>query len=160
MNERFNKMLKVILHNEGGYVNDPNDSGGETNYGISKRAFPYLDIKNITIEQVGEIYYKNYYLASRADAVDNNELAMQLFDHAVNAGVSKAIKLLQKCAGVVQDGIVGTITKGKVNSMDITNSYIKERKNFYMSISEGKNKKFLKGWLRRVDYTYEQSKKF
>ena len=160
MNDRFNKMLKVILQNEGGYVNDPSDSGGETKYGISKRAFPYLDIKNLTIEQAGEIYYKNYYLACRADTIVNNELAMQVFDHSVNAGVSKAIKLLQKCAGVTQDGIVGVNTMDKVNSQDLVMQYIEERKKFYVAISGGKNKKFLKGWIRRVDHTYEQSKQF
>ena len=113
MNDRFNKMLKVILQNEGGYVNDPSDSGGETKYGISKRAFPYLDIKNLTIEQAGEIYYKNCYLTCRADTIVNDELAMQVFDHSVNAGASKAIKLLQKCAGVTQDGIIGVNTRDK-----------------------------------------------
>ena len=158
MNDRFNKMLKIILQNEGGYVNDPSDSGGETKYGISKRSFPALDIKNLTVEQAGEIYYKNYYLSCRADTIVSNELAMQVFDHAVNAGVVKAIKLLQKCAGVIQDGIVGVNTRDKVNSQDLINQYIEERKKFYVLISNGKNKKFLKGWLRRVDHTYEQSK--
>ena len=51
----------------------------ETKYGISKRSFPALDIKNLTVEQAGEIYYKNYYLSCRADTIVSNELAMQVF---------------------------------------------------------------------------------
>ena len=61
--ERANKFIPKILFAEGGskYTNDPNDSGGETKYGISKKAFPNLDIKNLTEEQAISIYKKMYF---------------------------------------------------------------------------------------------------
>ena len=51
----FEEAVKSVLKHEGGYVNDPKDPGGETNFGISKRAFPDLDIKNLTEEDAIEI---------------------------------------------------------------------------------------------------------
>jgi len=56
----FNQALKKTLVFEGGYVNDPDDPGGETNFGISKRAYPDLDIPNITDRQVRNIYWRDY----------------------------------------------------------------------------------------------------
>ena len=46
----FNDIIEVVLHHEGGYVNDPKDPGGETNFGIAKRSHPDVDIKNLTKE--------------------------------------------------------------------------------------------------------------
>jgi len=56
-----------VLKREGGYVDDPTDRGGETKYGISKRSYPQLDIKNLTLEQALEIYRKDYWKPSRVE---------------------------------------------------------------------------------------------
>ena len=61
----FREAIEVILKHEGGYVNDPVDPGGETNMGISKRAYPDLDIKGLTKQSVREIYYKDYCLKGK-----------------------------------------------------------------------------------------------
>ena len=45
---KFDEIIEVVLHHEGGYVNDPKDPGGETNFGIAKRSHPDVDIKNLT----------------------------------------------------------------------------------------------------------------
>ena len=58
---RFEDCIDKVLEHEGGYVNDPNDLGGETNFGVSKKAYPDLDIKNLTRDEAKEIYRKDYW---------------------------------------------------------------------------------------------------
>lgn len=87
-----NKIISFIIkYNEGGYVNDPNDPGGETKYGISKRAFPSLDIKNLTLEQAIEIYRTKYF--TKLPTILQPQLLYQVLDMAINAGPSIALKL-------------------------------------------------------------------
>ena len=57
----FNKIIEKVLEHEGGYVNDPKDLGGETKYGITKRFYPDVDIKNLTKEQAKTIYHTDYW---------------------------------------------------------------------------------------------------
>lgn len=118
MNENFERALTIILREEGGYVNDPTDPGGETNFGISKRQYPDVDIKNLTHEQVAAIYKRDYW-----DKVKGDELPWPLclfvFDAAVNQGCDAkanyaAQKLLQKALDVAQDGILGPATMKRV----------------------------------------------
>ena len=61
MKTSFDEIIEVVLHHEGGYVNDPKDPGGETNYGISKRAYPDVDIKNLTEDGAKDIYRRDYW---------------------------------------------------------------------------------------------------
>ena len=106
--ENFEKMLKFVLQEEGGYVNDPYDSGGETNKGIThttydsyrkSKGLPKRSVKNITDDEVRDIYYNNYYKASGADKLDNPQLSLYVFDTAVNMGVSRAKEFLNKSNG-------------------------------------------------------------
>ena len=63
--EEMAQFLEIVydtLDHEGGYVNDPTDPGGETNYGISKRAYPKIDIKALTKHEAVKIYYKDYWV--------------------------------------------------------------------------------------------------
>ena len=87
----FDKIIEFTLKYEGGYVNDPDDPGGETRFGISKRSYPNVDIKNLTIEEAKKIYKRDYY-----DAVDfgimDEKTKNALFDTAVNCGVGTARK--------------------------------------------------------------------
>lgn len=90
---RFDEVFKIVLGEEGGYVNDPTDPGGETKYGISKNSYPHLDIANLTLNQAKQIYKINYW-----DAIQGDDLPEPLdhiaFDTAVNQGVGAARKLL------------------------------------------------------------------
>lgn len=75
---------------EGGYVDDPDDAGGETKYGISKRSHPDVDIKNLTIEQAEEIYKSNEWAKLHCDSYQNIQYRWKLFDIAVNQGMGTA----------------------------------------------------------------------
>ena len=105
----FREAIEVILKHEGGYVNDPVDPGGETNMGISKRAYPDLDIKGLTKQSVREIYYKDYWLKGKCPQVPD-ELRLIFFDMVVNMGKSRAVKILQK--SVSAKGIKTTVDGG------------------------------------------------
>ncbi len=87
----FNEAIERVLKHEGGYVNDPTDKGGETNYGISKRAYPDLDIKNLTKEDAKKIYYQDYWLKSYADQLPIDVRYIH-FDTAINMGLKRVLK--------------------------------------------------------------------
>ncbi|MDR2459057.1 MAG: hypothetical protein LBD43_03120 [Holosporales bacterium] len=93
---KFDYAFSKTLSNEGGYVNDPDDPGGETNYGISKKAYPDADIKGLTIDKVKDLYYRDYWLKARFDRVRNCEVAAKLFDISVNFGDEQAREIVQR----------------------------------------------------------------
>lgn len=106
MNERFNKVIRIVKEVEGGYVNNPKDKGGATKYGIAFNynqgilknygiAEPY-QMRELTHSQALEIYYRKYWLPSQADEIPDIRLATVYFDHVVNAGQSVADALLAK----------------------------------------------------------------
>jgi len=158
--QRFNRAIKVILKHEGGYVNNPKDPGGETNFGISKRSFPNLNIKNLTENQAKDIYYNNYWSPMQLNHFNDEVLALHMFDFAINAGISRAVRAIQILLGFKDkeiDGIIGPLTIIKINTHPypgrLRNFYIDARKTFYKTIAEKRPvlKKFLKGWLNRVE---------
>jgi lysozyme family protein len=85
----FEDCVNHVLRWEGGYSNDPNDPGGETNFGISKRAYPNLDIKHLTRDQAKQIYFTDYWQAVGADKMPDG-LNLLAFDTAVNCGPKRA----------------------------------------------------------------------
>ena len=155
--DRFQSIISNTLRNEGGYVSDPNDPGGETNFGISKRSHSNLDIKNLDIDEVKEIYRKEYYEDTNINQLDNYELTRKVFDVGVNIGPRRTIKFLQSTMndlgyGLEVDGILGPKTLDAVNSHDdqveIIESFKDGVKEYYKSL---KSKRFEKGWLRRLN---------
>ena len=165
MTELFLKCIDVILVNEGGYQNNPNDLGnwtgpnrtGElkgTKYGIACRFFPYLDIKNLTVAQAREIYWQKYYLPMALEGIKNHLSVLQIFDFGVNAGKVRAIRTAQSLVNVKPDGLCGVVTRQAVNAFEFNfpAMYMSERVKYYNMIAERdpKNKVFLKGWLSRV----------
>jgi lysozyme family protein len=157
---KFNEVIKLVLKNEGGYVNDPNyDKGGETKYGISKRAHPEVDIKNLTIDGALDIYRRLYWNPSKAEKL-MPELRYQYFDFVVNAGQGNAVKVLQKaCNGklkqsekIAVDGRIGRMTIGASEKLE--ESRLKAYKLLYYANIVLKNpmqEKFWYGWYRRVN---------
>ena len=83
---------------EGGYVNDPKDPGGETNFGISKRSYPRLDIGRLTWADAKVIYKKDFWDAVRGDELPLG-VDLVVCDPAIHSGPGFAIKLLQKALG-------------------------------------------------------------
>ena len=92
----FDEALKFVLKWEGGYSNDPNDPGGETKYGISKRSYPELDISKLTLKQAKKIYYENYWLKTGCDELPY-PFNIVVFDTAVNMGRRRALEFLDVC---------------------------------------------------------------
>jgi lysozyme family protein len=150
----FNKAFEKVLKFEGGYVNDKSDSGGETKYGISKKAYPGIDIKSLTLEDVKAIYKKFYWNKIKGNEINNQKIAELIFDTAVNMGVRRAVKIAQTCLGVKVDGIVGNKTLNALNNCEednFINAYKLQRIKLYVEISKrGNNIKFLRGWITRV----------
>lgn len=83
----FEAAFAIVVGIEAGYVNDPLDPGGETKYGISKRAYPNEDIPNLTLDRAHDLYRRDYWDKAGCDAF-SWELALVTFDCAVNQGVS------------------------------------------------------------------------
>lgn len=105
----FDRAVGIVLTEEGGYVNDPRDPGGETKFGISKRQYPDIDIANLTPQQAAEIYKRDYWTPCKCGAL-SWPLALFVFDSAVNQGVNAAIRMLQRALNVPQDGLLGPRT--------------------------------------------------
>jgi len=150
---RAEKFIPKILFNEGGdkVTNDPNDSGGLTKYGISQKSFPNVDIKNLTEAKAIEIYKSIYFDPCKIDLIGDELLALHVFDFAVNSGNSRSIKILQKVIGVEADGAFGKDTLLAVNTGSHVEAFKQARIDFYKLIGTGKNAKFLKGWINRVN---------
>jgi lysozyme family protein len=146
-------MITALLRREGGYVNDPSDAGGETKFGISKRAFPHLDIKSLTAERAACIYEERYLLKPKINLLPA-DLQPQMLDFAVNSGPAIAIQKLQIALGIEPDGVIGPETIGFANAADlrtVNNRLMAERIKMIAGIvarAPGQVK-FLRGWIAR-----------
>lgn len=153
--ELFRRCIEVILRHEGGYVNHPSDPGGETNMGIAKKFYPELDIKNLTRDQAVAIYFRDYWTPMNLQEIYNENLVLQIFDMGVNAGIRRAIAIMQRIVGVAADGIIGPITEAAINVSEdnLVELYKQERRKYYRALARRKPELevFLRGWLNRVD---------
>ncbi len=174
----FKQAISKVLKNEGGYVDNPNDLGGTTNFGISLRFLQTIDkmatketIKNLTLEKAEDLYYKYFWLPNKYDKINSQRVANKVFDTAVNMGSTVANKLLQRALNVcirnhnspfVEDGIIGSITINETNNITgviehedrfFILVYQLLQKERYASIVANKNNQviFLKGWLKRAE---------
>ncbi|HID4129896.1 TPA: glycoside hydrolase family 108 protein [Pluralibacter gergoviae] len=165
----FQHALDFVLSKEGGYVNDPTDNGGETKYGISDKRDGLADgrtdvdgdgkpdtrIKDLTEEQAGQIYYRDYWYPSYCPRWPDG-ISLFVFDSAVQHGVKKAIQLLQAAVSVTDDGIVGPKTITAVTSADpewlLTRCFLR-RSRYYADIIKANQAqgKYLNGWYNRLD---------
>lgn len=146
----FDEAFARLIGHEGGEVNDPRDPGGHTKFGISKRAYPDVNIASLTVESAKAIYLRDYWQRAQADQYDG-AIAFQVFDSAVNSGIGNAIRFLQRAVGVADDGQVGPLTLRAVNAMtvaDVLMMFNAERLDFYTKLSTWPS--FGKGWARRI----------
>jgi lysozyme family protein len=135
----FDESVQWVLDREGrdAYTNYPGDPGGETKWGISKRYHPKLDIKNLTEQQAIEIYRTEYWNAAMCDSLPD-DLALAVFDCAVNPGVGIALKMMTECNGTVEDYCLRRISA----YVDIIAKSPKMSGNF-------------PGWIKRVILLYK-----
>lgn len=145
----FDEAFEIVLKKEGGYSDNPNDSGnwtsgkkdvGElkgTKYGISAATFPNIDIKNLTIDQAKQIYKNEYWNKNNISMFPEN-VRLFLFDSFVQHNPSK-----------VKDWI-------RIHGFNLDALYL-ERKKYYQNLSNFTI--FGEGWMKRVNSIYELSKK-
>ena len=154
MSLTFIQIFNRLIGHEGGYVNDPRDPGGETNWGITKRtaqANGYQgSMRATTREQAYKIYYSAFWLRYQCDKMPD-AVAFQFFDAAVNHGLGNASRMLQRAVNVADDGIIGNMTIAAIKKMAISDVIMRlnaERLEFYCKLSTFAT--FGKGWVRRV----------
>jgi len=139
-----------------GYVNDPDDSGGETKFGVAKNANSDLDITGLTWAQAKQRYFDRYWTAGGCHLL-SPRVAILHFDGCVNHGIGRASQFLQEVVGAKPiDGQVGPGTAAmaaKMNDFDVCRLLCDRREKFYRDIVAAKptQAKFLNGWLRRVN---------
>jgi len=156
----FKKSIGVLLSIEGDYVNDPDDPGGETKYGISKRSYPNLDIKNLTIDSAIDIYYKDFWLKYKLNSIRSSAIATQLLLIFVNLSPQSASTCVQKAINSIQlsveeDGIFGSKTIDMLNKLPechMGDHLRLELVKFYLNRVRINRRqlKNLEGWIRRA----------
>ena len=151
----FDDIIEVVLHHEGGYVNDPDDPGGETNFGIAKRSHPDVDIANLTKDGAKEIYKEHYWDRNKVEDLPE-DLRHIYFDMCVNQGRGRAVKIMQRAANakgadLVVDGGMGPKTIASMDGVELqrVRAY---RVKYYADLVTRKPdlEKFYFGWFRRA----------
>tara|TARA_S200002703_G_scaffold61077_1_gene52969 strand:+ start:159 stop:674 length:516 start_codon:yes stop_codon:yes gene_type:complete len=163
MRENFDKSLQLLLKHEGGFVNHERDPGGMTNLGVTKSVYEEWlgyevdkqDMMKLTPEDVAPIYLNNYWIKANCDELPSG-LDYVVFDWAVNSGVSRSSKGIQKCCGANPDGVIGPKTLELVVGQD-TKFMIEKFKQVRQRFYEGLNHfdAFGRGWTRRNDEATE-----
>ncbi len=153
----FDPAVTKTLIREGGatYTHDPDDPGGETKFGISKRAFPKENIRQLTEERARALYRQHYWDRIKGDQIESQIVAENLFDTAVNMGVITAVKIVQVALDVTVDGIIGPKTLAAINSMDSKEliprlALAKIARYADLCNKNPRLKKYLLGWINRT----------
>jgi lysozyme family protein len=166
----FEEAMNIVIQHEvgddkeGGYTNDPRDPGGETKWGISKKAYPELNIAALSREEAEEIYRSKYWIPNRYNEINDQSLANKLFDLSVNWGakivnitIQHAYCIYANSAGsatIAADGIVGNATIAALNNLNTTQTEMLMFV-FCCFMAEHYNnlptsKYYLHGWLNRL----------
>ena len=157
--DNFDRCLEFVLRHEGGWSDDPRDPGGATNKGITigtyrnylGRAVTKDELRAIPLAHLLDIYRTRYWDAARCGDLPRG-IDLCVFDLAVNSGPSRAVKILQKCVGVEQDGVIGPKTMAAIKASPprtLIICFSDARRAFYRSLKAFET--FGRGWLRRTD---------
>ena len=149
----------LILQSEGGYANHPQDPGGMTNLGVTKRVWEEWmgressekEMRSLTPSMVAPLYKRKFWDACKCDLLPIG-IDYLVFDFAVNAGVGRSAKILQSVVGVTVDGAIGPITLAAVQKEDpleLIEKFSDAKVDFYRSLQTFET--FGKGWLNRVE---------
>jgi lysozyme family protein len=165
MKKNFEHCLGLLLKHEGGFVNHPKDPGGMTNLGITKavyeawvkRPVTEQEMRELKPENVLPIYKAQYWDKIRADELPSG-VDWMCFDWAVNSGVSRVARALQKEVGAPQDGVIGPKTiqlASKTPAKLLIEDLYDQRQAFYESLKTFET--FGRGWTRRNVETLQQA---
>jgi len=159
----FEKAIDHVLSSEGGFTLNKKDkgnwTGGEvgkgilkgTNWGISAASYPNLDIKGLTRSAAIRIYYADFWMRYKIFNFPDR-IQMHMLDVCINSGFSRAVKILQRAAGITVDGDAGPQTMKASVNVDVW-EYARERTDFYIVYADLNYEErggFLKGWVGRV----------
>jgi lysozyme family protein len=153
----YNQAVQKTLAHEGGYVNNPNDKGGPTKYGVTQADMPGVNIADITAEQAAA-YYSEHYWKPLYSQINDQLLGEKLFDMGVLFGVGTAVKLLQitlaNSISIVSDGNFGPQTLADVNQhSNLLPAYRATLLNHCMNVvnANPNDAVFLQGWINRIN---------
>jgi lysozyme family protein len=158
MQENWDKSFEMVLAHEGGYVNDPRDPGGRTNLGVTQRAWEAYWSRSSSEEEMRKLtpnVVKPFYKAMYWDKIKGDQLPAGVdyaaYDLAVNSGVGRAAKYLQRIAGVPEDGVIGPKSLEAIKACDpeqAVQALCDMRLDFLKRLPTFDT--FGKGWSRRV----------
>lgn len=139
-------MIARLIEREGGYVHHPQDPGGETKYGISKRSYPDLDIPSLSLQQARDIYERDFYKRFSLDRVSDPRAAEWLMDWLVHSGAG-AIRHIQRELDVEVDGRIGPETLTALNRLPDAQDILRWRLKFLVKLTRHP---FIGGWINRL----------
>lgn len=146
----FDVAFDRIMDHEGGYVNNPDDPGSETKWGISKRSYPMLNIATLSREDAKAIYLRDFW--NRIDASRLHDgVAFQAFDFAVNSGIETAVRYLQRAVFTPDDGHWGPKSRAAAAAMSESDTIMRLnalRLRFMTYLSNWPSAS--RGWSRRI----------
>lgn len=150
-------ILKTLAH-EGGakLTDDPSDRGGVTKFGISQRAYPHVDIRNLTEALARDIYKRDFWNRIRGDDIRSQLVAENIFDTGVNMGVRTGSRLAQLALGIAPaDGVIGNHTLEKLNAVEESTflanyTLVKVARYAHLCNRDRSQQRFLLGWINRA----------
>ena len=156
--DNFDRCVAVTLAYEGGFSDNPDDPGGATNFGITKRVLEAFLGHPVTVDDVRamssgtaiEIYRANYWNQMRCGDLPAG-VDLMVFDYGVNSGPATSIKALQGLVGAAQDGAVGRMTLGAVAQAapaTLVGGMAETRMGYLRGLASFAE--FGNGWTRRV----------
>lgn len=159
--EKFLKAVEMVLAHEGGYSCDPQDPGGETKFGISKKSYPDLDIEHLSRDEAIEIYHRDWWVKYGYCELRDEALAAKVFDFAINMGPGVAhthLQLAVMCSSLMTvriDGVFGPKTIKACNEHPVPTLLLATLKlkviRYYADLGVDSGRvKYLRGWIYRA----------
>jgi lysozyme family protein len=171
MDNSIDAIWNIVALVEGGYVNDPKDPGGETKFGISARAYPKIDIKNLTSDDAKTIFLKDFFYPTRSEwfmHCNRPDMALYSSAFAFNSGVKNQIRILQRLINqvdsanqIVVDGVLGAQTNAMLETLkepvilekQLDVKMLSKMASYYSSLE--KFNVFGRGWINRLSTLME-----
>jgi len=170
----FTQAFQLVIANEGGYGNDPDDPGGETYKGVARKIFSKwdgwtkvdmlkqqsgfpgnLDQDEELQQDVLHFYQVNFWDRMNGDQISDQGIANSIFDFGVNAGVSTSASLAQLVIGATADGVIGPDSIAKINAFNTDHflaAFTVAKIARYITIVQKRptSRKYFYGWICRA----------